>query len=262
MTLYGAGQKRRKKERGRSHEYVVASLGRNSRTCFFLTNGQAVLRSSEDVLCAWLSDKAGSEQEDLLWRATRDGLSGSAANSGRASSLGCLIGEGRENERSLVDLLVVVPAVVDLSQGLLDVVGAVLAADDETDGAGRVGWDGGVGVLGNGEEASGHVEQVGDQRQVEPDAFSLRGDVTTVAKSLLEEDEVGLLEERVGGADWVGRVGDDDVELTFPVVQELEAVTDVDGDPRVVEAGSHVWKELLGDPRNGLVDVAEGGLLD
>lgn len=88
------------------------------------------------------------------------------------------------------------------------------------------------------------------------------GDDTALAKGALEQLEVGLLEEGLGGALGVGGVGDDDVELVLVVVEELEAVADVDLDVGVLVADAHAGQVLLAETDDGLVDVAEDGLLD
>lgn len=76
---------------------------------------------------------------------------------------------------------------------------------------------------------------------------------TALLQGIVEELEVVLLEQSLGGAIGVGRVGDDDVELVLVVVEELEAVADVDLDLGVVEADSHVGEVLLGETDDGLV---------
>jgi hypothetical protein len=90
----------------------------------------------------------------------------------------------------------------------------------------------------------------------------LGGDDSALAESALEELEVGLLEERLGGALGVGRVGDNDVELVLVVVEELEAVADVDLDVGVLVADAHAGQVLLGKADDSLVDVAEDSLLN
>ncbi len=83
-------------------------------------------------------------------------------------------------------------------------------------------------------------------------------------EGLLEQGEVGLLEEHLCGADRVGGVGDDDVEagLVLGVLEESEAVADDDLGLGVVETLGHLGEVLLGDTGDGLVNVAENGLLD
>lgn len=88
------------------------------------------------------------------------------------------------------------------------------------------------------------------------------GDDTALAKGALEQLEVGLLEEGLGGALGVGGVGDDDVEFVLVVVEELEAVADVHLDVGVLVADAHAGQVLLAEADDGLVDVAEHGLLD
>lgn len=73
-----------------------------------------------------------------------------------------------------MDVGVVVAAVLLLllagpgTDGLLDVAGGVLAAHHEADLAGGVGGDGGVGVLGDGENLIAGLLEVGDQGKVQP----------------------------------------------------------------------------------------------
>lgn len=60
------------------------------------------------------------------------------------------------------------------AQGLLDVACSILAADHETDLAGGVGWDGGVGVFGDGEDFLAGLLEVGDEGEVEPLVFGCK----------------------------------------------------------------------------------------
>lgn len=76
----------------------------------------------------------------------------------------------------------------------------------------------------------------------------------------MKQLEVGLLEERLGRTLGVGRIRDDDVEGVLVVVEELEAVADVDLDLGVVEASRHVRKVLLGEADDGL-DLVSGWLV-
>ena len=96
----------------------------------------------------------------------------------------------------------------------------------------------------------------------------------------MEKLEVGLLEESLGGSLRVRRVGDDDIKLVLVVLQELEAVADVDGRLGAVESSGHMGEVLLGEADDGLscdiskaviptglrdsylIDVAENGRLD
>lgn len=92
----------------------------------------------------------------------------------RLSLLQSLLGEGGQDEAGLVDLGVVVAALLLLllggpaAQGDADVAVGILAADHEADLAGGVGGDGGVGVLGDGEDLLAVLLQLGDERKMEP----------------------------------------------------------------------------------------------
>jgi hypothetical protein len=85
---------------------------------------------------------------------------------------------------------------------------------------------------------------------------------TALAESTAQQLKVWLLEESLGGALWVGGVGNDDIELVLLVLEELEAVTNDGLGLGVVEANGHAGEVLLGQTDDGLVDVAENGLLD
>jgi hypothetical protein len=91
---------------------------------------------------------------------------------------------------------------------------------------------------------------------------TLRGNNTALAEGIVEQLEVGLLEQGLSRTLGVGRVSDDDVEGVLVVVEELEAVADVNLNLGVLEASSHLGQVLLGEADDGLVDVAEDGLLD
>lgn len=81
---------------------------------------------------------------------------------------------------------------------------------------------------------------------------TLSRDDTTLLESTEEELEVWLLEQSLGWALWVGRVGDDDIELVLVVVEELESISDVDLDLWVLVGNGHSWEELLGETDDGL----------
>ena len=81
---------------------------------------------------------------------------------------------------------------------------------------------------------------------------TLSRDDTTLLKSTKEELEVWLLEQSLGWTLWVGRVGDDDIELVLVVVEELESISNVDLDLWVLVADGHSWEKLLGETDNGL----------
>jgi hypothetical protein len=64
----------------------------------------------------------------------------------------------------------------------------------------------------------------------------LRGDYTTVPKSIIQELEVGLSEESLCRAFWVAGVGDDNIEFVGAVCKELEAIAYNGLNIRVLEA--------------------------
>lgn len=213
----------------------------------------------------------------------------------------CLTSKGGQNESSLVDLLAIVLALLVLllgcpaSQGLLQVGVAILRADHEADLSRGVSGNGSVGVLDGREDSLARLLKVGDDVEVKPLVLSFvtvskclqkrstcawsspqlkkktglrrglttlgRND-TTLAESTAQQLKVWLLEESLGRALWVGGVGDDDIELVLLVLEELEAIADDGLGLGVVEANGHAGKVLLGETDDGLVDVAEYGLLD
>lgn len=77
-------------------------------------------------------------------------------------------------------------------------------------------------------------------------------DDTALAEGVVKELEVGLLEEAGSRAVGVGGIGDDDIESVLVVVEELEAVADVDGALGVGQTDSHVGEVLLGHAGNSL----------
>jgi hypothetical protein len=81
---------------------------------------------------------------------------------------------------------------------------------------------------------------------------TLGGNNAALAEGIVEKLEVGLLEEGLGRALGVRRIGNDDVESVLVLIEELEAIADMDLDLGVVEAGRHVGEELLREADNGL----------
>ena len=85
-----------------------------------------------------------------------------------------LLGEVGKDEAGSVNVGVVVAAVLVLfllapaAQGLLDIAAGILAADHEADLTGGVGGNGGVSVLGDGEDFLAVSLELGDERQVKP----------------------------------------------------------------------------------------------
>lgn len=81
---------------------------------------------------------------------------------------------------------------------------------------------------------------------------TLCGDDTAVPQSIMQKLEVGLLEQALGGTLWVRGVGDNDIEAVLVVVQELEAITDVDLALRVLVTLGHLGQVLLGETDDSL----------
>ena len=78
-------------------------------------------------------------------------------------------------------------------------------------------------------------------------------DNTALAQGSVEELEVGLLEEHLGGALGVRAVGDDDVEFVLALLEELESIANVDLGVGVLETNAHAGEVLLGDTDDGLL---------
>lgn len=91
---------------------------------------------------------------------------------------------------------------------------------------------------------------------------TLGGDDTAIAEGTSQKLKVGLLEQTLGRTLRVRRVGDNHVELVLLGLEELEAIANVGLDLRVLVADGHAGEVLLGEADDGLVDVAQDGLLD
>lgn len=79
---------------------------------------------------------------------------------------------------------------------------------------------------------------------------------TSFLESSEEQLEVWLLEQALGRSLWVGRVGDNDIELVLVIVQELESISNVDLDLGVLVADGHSWEVFLGKTDDGLKVLA------
>jgi len=73
------------------------------------------------------------------------------------------------------------------------------------------------------------------------------------AQSIVQKLEVGLLEQALGGTLGVRGVGDDDIKAVLVVVQELEAIANVDLALGVLVTLGHLGQVLLGETDNGLL---------
>lgn len=223
-----------------------------------LTNGERVLWLSENVIGGGLSDESRTEQKDLL-----RGGGGSSDELGRSlGGVDGLLSESGKLESGSVDVLVPVLATFDVSEGSAKISVGVEGADDESDRSRGVRRDGSVGEFGDGEQSLAHLHQVGNEGKMKPEAFSLGRDGSTSLEGFLEELEVGLLEEGGGGSDGIRRIGNDYVELSLLVLEELESISNVYSDSGIGEGGGHVREVELGHSGNGFVDIAEDGRFD
>jgi hypothetical protein len=81
---------------------------------------------------------------------------------------------------------------------------------------------------------------------------TLGSDDTAFPQSIVHQLEVRLLEQALGRSLRVGGVGDDDIECVLVVIEELEAVSDVDLDLGVLVSSGHAGEILLGQTNDSL----------
>jgi hypothetical protein len=81
---------------------------------------------------------------------------------------------------------------------------------------------------------------------------TLGSDNPTLLECTEEELEVGLLEQALSRALRVRRVSDDDIKAVLVILEELEAIADVDLDLGVLVADGHVGQVFLGETDNSL----------
>lgn len=82
---------------------------------------------------------------------------------------------------------------------------------------------------------------------------TLCGNDTSLLQGTEEQLKVRLLEQAFRWPLWVGRVGDDNIELVLIVIQELETVPNVNLDFWVLVADGHTGKVFLGETNDSLV---------
>jgi hypothetical protein len=75
---------------------------------------------------------------------------------------------------------------------------------------------------------------------------------TAFAEGIVKKLEVRLLEESLGRTIGVGGVGNDDVERVLVLIEELEAVSNMNGALFVSQTLSHARKVLLRQTNDGL----------
>lgn len=211
------------------------------------TDRERVLGVADDVLCRRPSNSTAAEKEDLLGR--RPGECGRAELGADvlAFSQKCA-GKFGKNESSLVDFGIVVARVRDSTDGCGQIAAGLLRGDHEADLSRGVGGNSGERVLGHREESASSREELLDEREVQPEALALSGDVAARGEGVAEELKVRLLEERSGGANGVRGVGDNHVVGGGVIGEELEAVADKDGNAGIGKEGGHVGKVRLGHP--------------
>jgi len=177
-------------------------------------NRQMVLRSAGKIFGSGTSDEATTEEEDpFLLLVGRRNFQGIPAENW--SNLFIVLkqtpGKLRKDESGLVDIFVIVNCIRDLPHGNLEISLLTLRADHEADLTARVGGNGGEGVFCGSEDFASGSLQLLNQGSVQPKAFGLGRDVTSRSKGVMEELEVGFLEEGSSGTDGIGRIGDDDI---------------------------------------------------
>jgi len=107
----------------------------------------------------------------------------------------------------------------------------------------------------------------------------LCGNDTPLLESSVEQLEIWLLEQALCWSLWVRRVGNDDIECVFEILQILETISNVNFHLGVLEANGHSGEVFLGETddslhirsahgarheaiQTDLVNVAQGGLLN
>jgi len=166
-----------------------------------------------------------------------------------------------------VDISIVVSAQLlllfssEASQRLGQITASILAADHEADLARWVGWDRGVGVFDIWEDFFAVLLELGDQWEMKPLVLGLSSNDSAFLQSTKEKLKVGLLEQALSWSLWVGGVSDDDIKFILIVIQELEAISDVDLDLWVLIADGHSWEVLLGETNDSLVNITQDSFL-
>jgi hypothetical protein len=85
---------------------------------------------------------------------------------------------------------------------------------------------------------------------------------TSLPQRIAQQLKVRFLEQALGGAIWIARVGNNDIKLILVRLEELEPIAHVHGSIACAEPGGHARQVLLGQADDGLVNVAEHGGLD
>lgn len=99
---------------------------------------------------------------------------------------------------------------------------------------------------------------LGNGRRTSRERTTLGSDDASLSQGVVKKLEVGLLEQALGGALRVRRVGDDDIEGVLVVIKELEAIADVHLDLGVLEAFGHAGQVLLRETDDSLSRTLTG----
>lgn len=174
----------------------------------------------------------------------------------------------RQDEGSLMDIRVVVTTELiflllgEATERFSEVDASILGAHDVTNLTTGVSGDTGVSVFNLRVKVLTEILDLSDKRKMEPHTFTLGREDTLFGKSVLQELEEIRTEERLGGTIGIRGIGDNNIVLVNLILQELETVTDMDLDLGVLETNSHVGEILLGDTRNGLININKSGFFN
>jgi hypothetical protein len=80
----------------------------------------------------------------------------------------------------------------------------------------------------------------------------LCGNNATLLERSEEQLKIWLLEQALRWALWIGRIGNDNIELVLVVIEELEAVSNVNLDLGVLIRDGHAREVFLGETNDGL----------
>ena len=83
-----------------------------------------------------------------------------------------------------------------------------------------------------------------------------------ISQRPIQQLKIRLLEQTLRRSLRVTTIRDDNIELIFPIGQELESVAYVHTNVRMSESYTHAWEVFLREPNHRFIDIAEHGLLD
>lgn len=174
----------------------------------------------------------------------------------------------RQNESSLVNFRVVVTTELiflflgERTERFSEVSVSILGTHDVTDLTTGVSRDASVSILNLRVKVLTEILDLSDERKMEPHAFTLSREDTLFGKSVLQKLEEIRTKERFSGTIGIRGISDNNIVLVDLILQELETITDVDLDLGVFETNGHVGKVLLGDTRNGFININKSGFFN